>query len=288
MPRSLSPVVLPGDPSSALQASTRQYIDTGLAAKANASLIGATNGIAQLGAGGQVPTSQIPDLSSTYATLATNQTISGAKSFSSPPTVPATTATGHAVNRGEIDDRGLMPYSFRLSRWGLLAATYHPMINNSSGTYSTNYLALTRCFIPAGVAIANIALIASAAGSGTGGTGVNGVAVYEISGTTATLAASSANDATMWATTGWIKKTLSSTVAAQGSDRDVLLGHGVSIATAPAVMLLNMRSAAPFNTRVTDAASVGMTYYVATPTGWPSTFSMTTNYDYFFPFLGVY
>lgn len=287
MPRSQSPVLLPGDPTLALHAATKQYVDAGLGAKVNSSLVGAVSGIAQLGAGGQVPTGQIPDLSPTYATLATSQTITGTKTFSSSPVVPATGAPGHAINRGEVDDRGLPDY--RASRWGLAAWTVHPMVCNTSGVYSANYAALSRLIIPAGIAINTICMQLGAVTAGSVGSGLNGFAVYEISGATATLVANTSNDVTMWQTAGWVKRNLPSSVAAQGSDREVLIGHAASVATTgPSVVLQNMRNAAVFNTRVDTGASVAMTHYISAPSVWPSTFNTTTNLDYFYPFIGVY
>lgn len=294
MPRSLSPVVLPGDPVVGLGAGTKQYIDTGLAAKVNTSLLGAVNGVAQLGAGGQVPTAQIPDVSATYLNLTGAQSASGVKTFSNGIIVPTTAAgPSYAPSRAEMDDRGVV--FARGSRWGLSAYTFHPMLNNSSGQYFStgggSYVHLGRAFVPAGTAINGLCSVSTIIGSGTTGAGQNGFAVYEISGTTATLAASTTSDATVWTgATGWVKKAFTTPVAAQGADREVMFAHAVSLGTAtPSLMIVNMRATSCISTRVDTGASTGMAIWLNGQTTWPSTVSLASaNADYFYMFIGAY
>lgn len=305
MPRSLSPVVLPGDPLVGLGAGTKQYIDTGLAAKVNSSLLGAVNGVAQLGSGGQVPTAQIPDISATYLNLTGTQSVSGVKTFSSGIVVPQTAAGAtNALSRGEADDRG--QWGWRSSRWGLQASSMHPMeanqgtawfANTTASTVNAVYMNFVRCFIPAGVAINAVAMACAAAAVGSnGGGGLNAFGVYEISGTTATLAQNTASTtaSAMWVV-GWVKAALPSPIAAQGTDREVLLGHAVSVVqtattgASPAFMINNYRSASYLNYKV-DGTMQPMSWFYNGQTSWPATISLTStaNLDWYVPVIGVY
>jgi hypothetical protein len=123
------------------------------------------------------------------------------------------------------------------------------------------------------------------------------MAVYEISGSTATLTrnSTSANGITLW-TVGWVKAALTSPVAAQGVDREVMLAHSVSITQtattgmSPVLLLNSYRNSNIFNTRATDGAALGLAYYFGNQTTWPSSIPLTnnSNSDYFYPFMGVY
>jgi hypothetical protein len=296
MPRMLSPVILPGDPTAALHPGTKQYVDAADALKINSSLLGAVNGVAQLGSGGQVPTSQIPDLSATYDTIATTQTITGQKTFNSGPFVPAAQVAANAIPRSDFDDRS---GGWRMSRWGITAATVHPMAGLANGGYGPNAISLVRAFIPAGVAIANLAAglgTAATVTSGAVASGgfLNGLAVYEISGTTANLAASYTGAYTMWTTAGWATGSLNTTLAAQGSDREVMLALAISVGgtgiVSPKLPFLFLGSNAVANNKPSDGTRLNLCYYLSNAiTAWASSYNLTTSTnDNGMPLIAVY
>lgn len=169
-------------------------------------------------------------------------------------------------------------FNHGISKWGLLAASMHPMAARSISGYggtAISALAFARVWIPAGVTITNVAGYVTVVGSGAAGTGPNGYAVYEISGSTATLAQNTANDSTLWTTTGWRPKALPSAIASQGAEREVLLGVGITLATLPSVGGILMGSGAAMN-RTVGGTTIGLTYYLTAQASWPGTINLST------------
>lgn len=107
---------------------------------------------------------------------------------------------------------------YPMSAYGFFSASND--ISSFFGQAGLDQAYFTRVFIPAGKAINAIGTMVHTAGTGGAG-GLNGFAVYTDSGT---LVTSTTDDDTMWQSAGWVIKTLSSPIAAQGSDRFVYVG----------------------------------------------------------------
>jgi hypothetical protein len=73
VPRSQSPVLLPGDPTLALHATTKQYVDNGLSGKISTSFRGASNGVGSLGSDGKQPAGEMAVHTHTDYELAANK-----------------------------------------------------------------------------------------------------------------------------------------------------------------------------------------------------------------------
>jgi len=107
------------------------------------------------------------------------------------------------------------PQAYPLSAYGLVGASASlESFHNVDPVVSALF---TRVFVPAGSAITAVGTVVSGVGT-LGAGGLNGMAVYDDTGV---LLASSANDDNMWLSTGWLFKTLTSSIPAQGSDRFV-------------------------------------------------------------------
>lgn len=74
-------IELPGNPTTALQAATKGYVDTGLAARVATTEKGAASGVATLDTATRVPTAQMPRVPSTV------RAVTGAASLTLDPTV---------------------------------------------------------------------------------------------------------------------------------------------------------------------------------------------------------
>jgi hypothetical protein len=104
---------------------------------------------------------------------------------------------------------------YPLSAYGFFTASDGLSDCTTVSSLGTAFFA--RIFVPAGKAINAIGTIVATAGT-VGAGGLNSFGIYDDAGT---LVASTAVDNTMWQTTGWLIKTLSSPIAAQDSDRFV-------------------------------------------------------------------
>lgn len=104
---------------------------------------------------------------------------------------------------------------YPLSAYGFFTATDE--ITRSSTISSLDKAFFARVFVPAGKPITAFGALVSSAGT-VGAGGLNGFSVYTDSGT---LVASTPNDNTLWQSTGWVTKALSSPIAASANDRFV-------------------------------------------------------------------
>lgn len=120
---------------------------------------------------------------------------------------------------------GALPTELRsvypLSAYGFYTATDD--ISRSSTISSIDKAFFARVFVPAGRPITAFGAIVASGGT-VGAGGLNGFSVYTDSGTFVT---STPNDNTMWQSSGWVTKTLSSPIAAEASDRFVYVGLSV-------------------------------------------------------------
>lgn len=152
-------IVLPGNPSTSLQAAPKQYVDlmlplaggtmSGAIAMGSHKITGVTNGSSaqDVAAFGQLPSSSnILAVNSggtgsgtqNFVDLTTGQTVAGVKAFSSPPTGPTPVGSTDLVNKAYADaiSAGLQPKpSASLATTGALAANTYS--NGSSGVGAT-------------------------------------------------------------------------------------------------------------------------------------------------------
>lgn len=101
--------------------------------------------------------------------------------------------------------------------YGFFAASEAPSMCDASSDTGVGSLIGIRIWVPANNAITNLSAYVSTAGTLAAG-GVNGFAIYTDAGS---LVAQSATDNSLWASTGWRTKALSSVIAAQAADRFV-------------------------------------------------------------------
>jgi hypothetical protein len=205
--------------------------------------------------------------------------------------LPTTDTPITAARLGHMEDGiNAGPFGYGIDKWGFAAASIHPLMCRSTTGYggtTTSSLSLARTIIPAGVAITNVVSYVSVVGSGVAGSGPNAYAVYEVSGTTATLAQSTANDSTLWTTLGWRSKALASPVASQGSDREVILAIGIALGTPPSIGASIMGTSLALNKNVAGT-DLNLTYFITGQASWPSTINLATAAkDSGFVFLGV-
>lgn len=170
-----------------------------------------------------------------------------------------------------------------LSRWGLLGATMQPFLGGVLTTYGVAASSVWwahRCLVPAGTPITAVAVAVGTAGAGAAATGQNGLGVYEINQSTgvANLVSSTTTDAALFTSAGWRTKTLSAPIAAQATDREVLLAGMVALATtAPKLATQSVgASSALMGTRADTGVRTSLGFYAAATTAWPATVTLSS------------
>jgi hypothetical protein len=195
MPNSKAPIVLPADPTTALQATTKQYCDL-KAPIASPTFTGAVTLPADPSSALQAATKQYAD-------------------------------DGPPVSKYPVAEYGWINTSIHPDEMIAVAAAAgsgaDAALQVTSGT-----LEVVRLWCPANKAIIGVSVYCAVAGTGTTTTAYSGTVVYSDSGT---LLGNSTRDTTLWTTTGLKNVNLSSTIASQSTGRFVLAGIQVSLPT---------------------------------------------------------
>lgn len=146
--------------------------------------------------------------------LAGVETVTGAKNF-----------TGNLQHNGnavvDTTDLRLTNQSgyYPAQAYGFFAMTAPPT-SGSKGSFGDGCLFLSRVYVPAGNAIARVAIYVTDAATLSGG-GANGFAVYDDTGA---QLATTPSDNTLWTATGWRSGIFATPIAAQNSARCVYVG----------------------------------------------------------------
>lgn len=165
------------------------------------------------------------------------------------------------------------PY-YPLSGYGISGATFDPMLAMGVGTPSANQIWLARAFVPAGVPINTLWFGVRTAGTyATSAVPTQG-GVFDDNGNEVQL---TANDTTLFTSTGWRRADLLAPVAAQNTDRYVYLGalpggtSGISwpVPTGASDSLVALQGGSPVNSR-------RRCMFIATATGFPGSFDPTS------------
>lgn len=101
--------------------------------------------------------------------------------------------------------------------YGFFAVSENPAVCAEPSSVGSGTVVCARVWVPANNVITNVSACVQIAGT-VGGGGTNGFAVYTDAGS---LVAQSTTDNTLWSSTGWKTKALSSSIAAQASGRFV-------------------------------------------------------------------
>jgi len=256
MPTSKMPLVLPADPTTALQAATKQYADL-KAPIASPTFTG---------------TVTLPGDPTSALHAATKQYVDEVDKSQHADQYPA-------------EEYGFVGWSIPIDQIAALSATAgaEQALQVTSGT-----IELTRIWCPANKAIIGVSAYCSVIGSGTATAAYSGLMVYSDAGS---LLGSTTRDSTLWTSTGLKSVNLTSTIAAQSTGRYVLAGVMVNLpTTGPRFASTRQLTAAIINSKVGGSRHnrviflTGQTAATAPASITPGTMSQ----DDRVPFIGIY
>lgn len=229
--KSFQQIQLPNDPAAALQAGTRQYIDTAVATTQPLdSDLTAIAGISPAN----------DDVIQRKAGAWTNRTIAQLK-------------TDLAINAGDPN-----PQNYPFAGWDLISATVHPdLCTSAANSLAKNALTICRLYVPANTLLTGAAIFLPAAGSTPGATGASGFVLFSDTGTQLAI---TATDYTVFTTAGWRSKAFSSSYTTGSAGEFLRLGVVATCTTAPTMAtaaqnIVNLRDQSRTSTTVRRAVS---------------------------------
>jgi len=246
-------LVLPGDPTSNLQAADKHYVDSQVAGVPSTRQINTT---APLAGGGDLSADRTLSVANATALAVGVVQLAGDLSGSAvSPTVPGKVDKSTLTTKGDLyvatasatitrlgvgsnnqvltadsaqatgvkwaAASGGTAQAFPLSGYGLLAASGEPAEFMSSSGYGNSTIFFTRVWIPANTVITNLYIAVRDAGTHDGATTPNQLGLYDDAGTKVDA---TADNAALWTSNGWRGAALAGgPVAAQASGRFVYI-----------------------------------------------------------------
>lgn len=271
-----------GDPTADGHAATRGYVLTQAGLLIPLTQKGAASGVATLDSGTKIPIAQIPTGSTSTTVSLGNHTHSDLQATSA-----KNAASGYAgldanskLTESQVPLEGRVP----LSLYSLLAVTAeHFAMFTDTYPLPKDEIQLNLIRLPAGKAITSVTTYIQVVGSGSpGNPGFQGFAVYDSSGTRVGVTTS---DNTLFTSTGWRSKALTSPVAATSSDRWMYLGMLSNLPTGPTVRSSSDFGNAAFLNSGTQRRAFSNPSLTATPSSFtPSSYG---NSDSILTLMGV-
>lgn len=176
-------------------------------------------------------------------------------------------------------------YDYPITGYGLVAASIHPDNCSTSTTVAAGSFLVSRMYVPANTLVTGGAIYVATAGATPGSTNASGFALFSDTGTRLAI---TANDYTLFTSTGWHSKAFTSTYTTGSTGEFLRLGMVSSCSTGPAIACTIAANNVPTALRDTSRTSTTVRRQVqqASVTTFPisitpSTYGTTTTNTFF-------
>jgi hypothetical protein len=208
--------------------------------------------------------------------------------LSADPAASMQATTKQYTDAAALDAFRSNPYP--IDQYGLIASTIHPdNIGVTTFTLTAGTMELYRIYVPANKVITGAATYVSSAGTIPGSSNASGWALYTDDGTTQVT--KTANDYTIFTSTGWRSKAFPSQIAAQSVGRFVRLAMvSTCSSTAPSLLWGTNQGGASFFNGIVPSGTHRRGITIGSITAFPTSFTPSTygSNDSPMVFMGLY